>query len=154
MKRQNISIYISILALFVSSISLWLSYQNREHDRLVAYEQRKQEVRQLMLEGALLLEKLDKAILEHVRTDGTPELREKAARLWSEVKDAHRLMESTVADFETLPATSGTEARLRLERVFSNQQQINKKSRELLEEWHKSHGVNNKEIRSPGDRTD
>ena len=85
MQGENISIYISILAVFVSSISLWLSYQNREHDRLISFEQRKQEVRQLIIEGELLLEKLDRVILMRVRTDETPELREKAARFWSEV---------------------------------------------------------------------
>ena len=142
MKRENISIYISILAVFVSSISLWLSYQNQEHDRLVAYEQKRQEVRQLLLEGELLSEKVERSILEHVKTDKTPELREDAAKIWKMATEIHQEMKSVVASFEALPATSGTKARIELEKLFADQLNTNKKFRELLEKAKKGHGVN------------
>jgi len=63
-------------------------------------------------------------------------------------------MELTVADFKAIQSTSRTKARLALERVFTNQQDINKISRELLEEWQKTSGVSNKEMHPPENHTD
>lgn len=100
-----------------------------------------------MIEGTLLFEKLEKAILERVKTDATPELREEAARFWSELKESHRLMEESVAEFQSLSSTSGTKARIELERLLSNQQLINEKGREMLEKAHKTPAVSIKEIR-------
>jgi hypothetical protein len=145
MKRQNSATYVAILALIVSSISLWLSYQNRQYDRLVAYEQRRQEVRQLFLEGELLSEKLERSILEHVKADKTPELREDAAKIWKIATEIHQEMTYTVASFQALPATSGTKARLELEKLFADQLNMNKKLRELLEMAKKGHGVNHEQ---------
>jgi hypothetical protein len=103
MKRQNIAICVAILALVVSSISLLVSYQNREYDRLVAYEQRRQEVQQLFLEGELLSKKFERSILEHVKTDKTPKLREDAAKIWKMATEVHQEMAHLVASFQALP---------------------------------------------------
>lgn len=155
MKKQNIpiciSIIISVFALVVSSISLWLSYQNREYDRLVAFEQRKQEVRQLLIEEELLCEDVEKAILEHVKTDETPELREDAAMIWEEARNIRRKTESMVNEFGTIPATSKTKDRLVLEKMFIDAQQQNKKLLELLNKAKQRHSASNKEIRSTED---
>jgi len=105
-----------------------------------------------MLEGELLFEKLEKAIMEHVRIDETPERREDAAKIWMKVKNQRREMESTSAEFNSLPATSGTKARLGLERMFAGMQQINKGLRKTLELANERHGASHKEANSPDDR--
>ena len=122
MKRQNIAIIISILALCLSLIGLFLSYKNQEYDRLVAYEQKKQEIRLLLVETDLLFKKLEKAYFEIARTNTTPEIKETATTLYSGAKHDHQLMASGGTIFDTLPTSTGTEARLKLEIIFANQQ--------------------------------
>ena len=144
MKQQNRSLYIAILALIVSSISLYLSFQNREHDRLVSFEQRKQEVRQLSLEGEILSGKLEGAILEHIRTDKTPEKREVLDNILKNVKESSQKIKANVADLEALPATSRTDARIKLETLLTNQQHINIQLLEFIEKVKQLHGANHK----------
>ena len=141
MKLHISSNQIAILALVVSSFSFWISYQNREYDHLVAYEQRKQEVRQLFLEGELLFEKLEKAVIEHVKTDKTEELRIGAGNILKDAVETHRDMKKIRTDLESLPAKSGTKARLELETLFINQQRINKQLQGMLETAKQPHGV-------------
>jgi hypothetical protein len=145
MKPKDSWDYVAILALGVSLFSLWMSYQNRQYDRLVAYEQKKQEVRQLFLEGELLLEKLENAVLEHVKNDKTDELRIDAGNILKKTVETHRDMKKIRTDFESLPATSDTETRLTLERIFSNQQILNKQLRESIETAKQRHGSKNED---------
>jgi len=142
MKQQNSSLYIAILALIVSVVSLWLWYQNREHDRLVEFEQRKQEVRYLSLEGEMLSGKLEEVILEHVKTDKTPKLREHAANILKEVTNIRKDMNLNVKDIAALPATSNTDVRIKLETLLTNQRHINNRLREMIVNANKVDDVN------------
>jgi len=132
-KLAIIAIIVSILALFVSSMSLYLSYQNSEHDRIVAYEQRKQALRQLFLEGEFLFRKLEEVILEHIKTDRTPELREHAAKIRKMVTELHEEKKKLSAKYSALPATSGTSARIELEELFAEQSLLNKHLLEMVD---------------------
>jgi len=68
-----------------------------------------------------------------VKTDKTDELRIDAGNILKNIVETHRDMKNIRASFESLPAISDTEARLTLERIFSNQQLLNKKLRESIE---------------------
>ena len=133
MKLPNFPICVSIVALIISLMSLVVSYQNREYDHLVAFEQKKQAVRQLSLEADLLSEKVEKKLLEQLKTDKTPDLREKSAKTWKKATDMNKEMKSLAKQFEALPVTSGTQARLELENLFFRITEINKRLREILE---------------------
>ena len=49
-----IAVIISILALVVSGLSLWVSWGAQYHTKIVTYEQRRQQVQQILLEGQIL----------------------------------------------------------------------------------------------------
>lgn len=137
MKRKNILFYISVLVVILASI-LWLLYQKREHDRLIAFEQKKQEVRQLMIEGQLLMEKLDERLSVAIDAEDTSELREKAARLLDRSKYIQQGTKSTLASLETLRNVSDKEALGKIERIVTGMQENNKRGRELLDQFDRS----------------
>ena len=134
MKRKDILFYISVLVVILASI-LWLLYQKREHDRLIAFEQKKQEARQLMIEEQLLIEKLDERLSVAIDAEDTSELREKSARLLDKSKYIQQGTKSTLAGLETLRNVSDKEALRTIERIVTGMQENNKRGRELLEQF-------------------
>lgn len=153
MNRQSISIYISVLALFVSSLSLWLSHQNQERDNLIAFEQRKQEIRQLAMEGELLCRKLDEILLSRIKKAKNPEETENAVKEWNNADDVHRRIKMIVKDIDNMGPTSDKKNRLKLEELLINQRLINKRIQGQIDEWAQDHTQSNREIPPPPNHT-
>ena len=118
MKRENIALVVSILALLVSVASIWSSYEVQRQSQTVAFEQRRQEVRQLILQGQLLTQQVDQEVRAALREEQDPQRRE-------ELADVHT--------FDTMPATADTSERLNLERVGGKALETNQHARDLLE---------------------
>ncbi len=136
MKRKDILFYISVLVVILASI-LWLLYQKRERDRPIVYEQKRQEVRHLMIEEEQIIEKIEEKLSVAIEVEDTPELREKAAGILDRARYVQQRTKSTLAGLETLRKVSDKDALRKIETIITGMQDNNKRGRELLGQWDK-----------------
>jgi hypothetical protein len=105
-----IAIVISVLSLRNSRRALRSSEDAQLHTQIVTYEQRKQEVRQLILEQSILNGEID---AELSRIPDSIWLREKI----SQVAIIRDRTENTLKNFDAIPSSPSTDARLTLEQL-------------------------------------
>jgi septation ring formation regulator EzrA len=120
MKQSDKSIYVAIIALIISILSLWLTFQNREYDRIVAFEQKKQEIRGLFMESELLSKMLELKIKELLLTEKRPEMRKTLSNWMVKVNEIRRETLIQKDRFDAIPATSNTDTRLIIEGMLTN----------------------------------
>ena len=107
----------SALAIVISALSLWNSWRARcasedaqHHTQIVAFEQRRQEVREMFLEKQILTVEINANLN---RFSDSEWLREKRSQLAA----MHLQNETFLKDFDAIPTSPSTEARLKLERI-------------------------------------
>ena len=105
-----IAIVISVLSLRNSRRALRSSEDAQHHTQIVTYEQRKQEVRQLILEQSILNGEID---AELSRIPDSIWLRDKI----SQVAIIRDRTESSLKNFDAIPSSPSTDARLALEQL-------------------------------------
>jgi len=137
--QQKITTGISILALVVAAISLWISYgsqvdnrANETYSRIVEFEVKKQEILREMIRGVILISRLEEAEREILQYTLPPELQEAVVDILINLRNTKIGMGDILDDLDDLPALTDTDNRVRLERVGSNQLQTNADLEELL----------------------
>jgi len=99
---------VSVIALIISGLGFRLSRRAQHHTQIVSFEQRKQELRQVFLEENLLVIQIE---AELMRFPDNEWRREK----FSQLTASQKLNEGLIKDFERIPSSPDTEARLKLE---------------------------------------
>jgi hypothetical protein len=108
MEPESIALVVSIAALIVSVVSLWSSYEVQRHRRTVAFEQRRQEVRQLILQGQLLSQQMNQDVRAALREAQHPMLREDLAEILHLVTGLLKNYEFLVQSLDSVSATTDT----------------------------------------------
>ena len=110
-----ISSVLSVIAIIIAALSLQnsrraqrTSENAQHHTQIVSFEQRKQEFRQVFLEENLLVIQID---AELKRFPDNEWRREK----FSQLTASQNLKETVIKDFDRIPSSPATEARLKLE---------------------------------------
>lgn len=124
--------FIASAALVVSALSLWVSWRARHHNQIVSFEQRRQEIRQILLEGQIIavqsINEWNRGIAISERQLIIGKMSESLARKFVEVanivrdgiarKDVTRHQyDEILKDLEQMPPSPSTQARLDLERI-------------------------------------
>ena len=105
-----IAIVISVLSLRNSRRALRSSEDAQHHTQIVSFEERKQEVRQLIREQGIFNDEID---AELKRIPDSPWLRERI----SECAILRDRTQGTLKNFDTIPTLPGTDARVILEQL-------------------------------------
>src|SRR5688572_11629499 len=103
-----IALGVSVVALIISGLGLWLSLRVQHHSQIVSFEQRKQEFRRMFLEENLLAIQIE---VELKRLPDNEWRRDK----FSQLTASHKLNDTLIKKFDLIPSSPATEARLRLE---------------------------------------
>jgi hypothetical protein len=134
MKRADSTLLMSIFALLVSGLSLVISFQNRQYSRLMSFEQRKQETRQLLFEIRFLFEYIEQESLEMERTAKTAELQGRIIRIRDNARDSLDDIDKAAELIKSLEAVPNTRIHLQLETLYSEMQLLKKKAEAQLDE--------------------
>ena len=141
MKHEYFTVPLSIAALVVSIISLKSSCEAhdyareaQDYTRVVEFEQRRQEVIQILLQNQVLLQQFDDAVRAALKEEPVPEHRE-----WEEWADIMHELEAIRAGLEKsrgfvdqIPAGS-TAARVHIERARTQVMEIQSRLEGQLE---------------------
>jgi hypothetical protein len=133
MKRESVAIGVSIVALAVSIVSLWSSCEVQRHNRTVTFEQRRQDVRQLILQGQLLSQQMNQEVRAALREEQDPVRREVLADVLHEVNGLLGNFEQLIKGFEAIQATPDTSERLALERIGGKALDVNQRAQRVME---------------------
>ena len=127
-----IALGVSIAALVISALSLWFSWGAQHHTQIVSFEQRRQEVRQIFLEGQLIVgernDELNRAILVSENQLIVGKMSEPLKRKFLESIKIVRggitqntlvrhEYETVLRELDQIPSSPSTQARLDLERL-------------------------------------
>src|SRR6059036_1794300 len=115
-----IALCVSGIALVISALSLWFSSRAQHHTQIVSFEQRKQEVRQIIFEGHLLLKELAGNLNQFPDSQKLRDILGQMAILRHE-------HDSLLNEMDKIPSSPSTQARLKLEQVGGMAIQINKR---------------------------
>lgn len=132
-KRETVALGVSIAAFVVSLLSFSTSWDGQRHNRIVSFEQRRQEVRQTLLEGQLLLAQSDEIVRAAIRDANDTVSRDKHADVLHDLAVLRGELEAFLKEFDQIPASPDTKARLALERVGPRLAYNNQKLRVILE---------------------
>jgi len=117
MKRETIAVLVSIVALLVSTASLFSSCEVQRHHRMVAFEQRKQEVRRVFLESQVLLQRVSDACRDGLGEESDPEIREAWANILELSIGQREDLEAGLRAFGKIGPVGDTEAQLLIEEL-------------------------------------
>lgn len=131
-RRDNIAVVVSIFAIFLSGLSLWQSYENRQHYRLVEWEQKRQEARRLLYESESLLIQLAEVSRQQIRSNKDANLRETAALEWGAIEEFRERTRKISAKLESFPLNPKIDGRVMLELVVAETHLLNKDLRAEL----------------------
>ena len=134
MKRENIALFVSIFAFIVSVASFWSSRIAERRSETVAFEQRRQGIKQLISEARLIGEQTDREIRAALRDENDPGLREAWADLLGTLNRTQKRIDPISAQLDALPARLRTKHIVALEQVRDAALEGNRDSRDILEQ--------------------
>jgi hypothetical protein len=112
---------------------MWFSWDAQRHDHIVSYEQRRQDVRQSLLESQLRFVEANSILIDAIKDEKKSERRETSAKLLSELTELRGDLDQAIKGVDQLPASAATQARLELERMAPAAIRISKKAHTLLQ---------------------
>ena len=143
-----IALGVSVFALIISALSLWNSWRARRssenaqhHTQIVAFGQRKQEIRHIIFETQQLLgesrDALNRAERELRHAEMTEadrvEISKTNSDLITAIAGAFDKQQACLKDLIDMPSSPSTDARLILEGVGGLANQLNKRVQDLLQ---------------------
>jgi hypothetical protein len=132
MNRENTAITVSIIALILSAVSLWHSCDAQRHTRIVSFEQRKQEIRQIMHETRTLVAEMYEEVRNATIEEKDPERRKLHADNLTDITLIRDEFDSVLKHFEREPSTASTQDRLDLEQLATSAIRNNRNAQTLL----------------------
>jgi hypothetical protein len=132
-----VSSVLSVAAIVISALSFRSSWRAQRHSQIVSFEQRRQEVRQILFEGQLMIGEINAEMnrgLINAETLPDPDIPILARETISRLDAITRQRREALKILEELPSSPSTQARLQLEEIGGTAIKINTRVQAVLKQ--------------------